>query len=176
MRNVRRLLAVCAAAFAVSTLATQAIAQADPNARNATGRPFKPLIAPQGDGKELPSKDLWRKIREAEIPDLKYSEALALNVGTARSAARAKCYTALIKANEQANGAGIKDASGVPIGDPPSPHLVTAFEQAAEIIDNLAPDSPVMLGCSEAAQLLRMTAAEFISSLITGMALLPKVP
>jgi hypothetical protein len=173
MRDVRRLLVVLATTLAVSSLAETVSAQSDPNARNTTGRPVS--IAPTSDGKELSSDALWKRIRQAALPDLKYSEALANNIGTPRAKARAKCYAALVTANEQANGTGVL-VDGKPLGDPPNPHLITDFEQAAEILDNLAPDSPVMLGCAEGAALVRQTVTQFISALISGAAILPKVP
>ena len=170
MKNVRGFLAVCTVAVSLST---EAIAQADPNIRDTTGRPLKPITAPVSDGKELPSETLWRKIREAALPDLKYAEALAKNIGTERANARAECYTGLIKANEQANGTGIM-LDGKPLGNPPEPHLITGFEQAAEIIDNLAPDSPVMLACAKTATLMRQSVLQVISALISGAAIIPK--
>jgi len=175
MRDVRRLLAVCAAGLALSSVATDVQAQSDPNARNTAGRQLGQNRPPDLFSKNKEEKELWERIREAATPDLKYSSALAKNIATTKSLARMECYDALIKVNEQANGAGIL-VDGKPLGEPPNPHFITNFEQAAEVIDNLAADSPVMLACAKGAQLGRLTAIEFITALLTGVAIVPKLP
>ena len=137
------------------------------------------------DGLDLQA--IWQKIVAAAIPDLEYANALALSPGGACAAAvspataptcppptaggliRSQCWTALINANRQASGAGLKNPDGTPMTLPPQ-HLLTDVEQLAEVIDNLSPTGPLFSGCAAAAQAAKMNVLVFINTAVAGAA------
>src|SRR6266566_4328067 len=57
-------------------------------------------------------EELWKKIQAANAADLRYAKALADSVGSPGAKLRSECYGAWIVTIEQAQGAGLKDASG----------------------------------------------------------------
>jgi hypothetical protein len=107
--------------------------------------------------------------------DLTYASALAGSAGTASSGIRKQCWDAIIKLNQQANGANLKNADGT-VMVKPDPHLFTDVEQLAEVIDNLSPQGPLFTSCAGAAQLAKTNVLTFINSVVTGAAGLAAMP
>jgi hypothetical protein len=121
---------------------------------------------------------LWQKIASASSADLTYSAAMAKAANTSASQVRYQCWEALITANQQANGVGLKNPDGSPMPKP-DPHLFTDVETAAEVIDNLSPQGALYTSCSGAAQLAKANVLTFISAAVTGaagLAAMPTVP
>jgi len=112
-------------------------------------------------------EDLWKKIQAANAADLKYAKALADSIGSPGAKLRSACYGAWIVTIEQAQGAGLKDASGNAL-TPPDPHVFSYFEQRAEVADALQPTGPLMAACAPAWTALKLTAAQFFTMAVSG--------
>ncbi len=113
--------------------------------------------------------DIWQKITQAALPDLAYASAQASAAGTDTSGVRKQCWDALIRANQQASGQGVKGADGT-VMTKPDPHLFTDVESLAEVLDNLAPNGPLWAACAGAAGLARTTVLTYINAVIGGAA------
>jgi hypothetical protein len=111
--------------------------------------------------------ELWKKIQAANAADLKYAKALADNVGSPGAKLRAACYGAWIATIEQAQGVGLKDASGNALAQP-EPHVFSSFEQLAEVAETLQPTGPLMAACAPAWTALKLTATQFFTMAVTG--------
>lgn len=111
--------------------------------------------------------DLWKKISDAALPDLDYASALAAAAGTNASMVRKQCWDALILANKQANGSGVKNADGT-ARPKPDPSLFTDVESLAEVLDNLAPGGPLWVACAGAAQLAKTNVLTLLNAMVTG--------
>lgn len=168
--------AVILALVLAGLLAPQARAQGPLPQRNPVARPHPPQIT--GDivadtkanfGAEGGAEGLWQKIVTASLDDLRYAKALADNTGTTGGKMRSACYGALITANQQANGIGLKDSAGAAITKP-DPALVTNFEQIAEVADNLQPTSPLIVACAPVANAVKQSVTQIITMVITGAA------
>lgn len=153
-------IAILAAALAILT--TPAFAQP------------KTTTAPQVAGVTLTgnlNKDaqtVWAKIIAANHADLAYASAMAAAANTPASAVRKSCIDALIKANEQANGANVKNADGTPMAKP-DPAVVSNIESFAETVDNLSPQGPLITNCAGAAQLFKLNTLAMINGIVTGV-------
>lgn len=112
-------------------------------------------------------QQLWQKIVVANLADLQYAKALADAAGTPGGKMRSACYAALIAVNQQANGAGLKDASGNPI-TPPNPAVVTGFEQAEQVVEALQPTSNLVVACAPVANALKLSVAQVLAMAVTG--------
>jgi hypothetical protein len=112
-------------------------------------------------------EELWQKIQAANAADLKYAKALADSSGSPGAKLRSACYGAWIATIEQAQGVGLKDASGNPLAEP-EPHVFSSFEQLAEIAETLQPTGPLMAACAPAWTALKLTAAQFFTMAVTG--------
>jgi hypothetical protein len=112
-------------------------------------------------------EELWKKIQSASATDLKYAKALADAVGSPGAKLRSTCYGAWITTIEQAQGIGLKDASGNPLTQP-EPHVFSSFEQLAEVAETLQPAGPLMAACAPAWTALRLTATQFFTMAVTG--------
>ena len=110
---------------------------------------------------------LWKKIQAANAVDLTYAKALADSVGSPGAKLRSACYAALIVTIAQAQGPGLKDASGNPLTQP-NPHAFSSFEQLAEVAEGLQPTGPLMAACAPAWTALRLTAVQFFTLLLSG--------
>lgn len=110
----------------------------------------------------------WAKMKAVSLDDLKYAKALADGVSSSRSKIRSTCYGAWIAVIEQSQGA-TAGANGQPLGAPPDPALFTKFEQAVQVADNLQPDSPFMVACQPAANLLKQSILQFVTSAVGGV-------
>src|SRR5262249_45549747 len=111
--------------------------------------------------------DLWRKVQAANAADLRYAKALADSIGSPGAKLRSACYGAWIVTIEQAQGAGLKDASGNAVA-PPDPHVFSYFEQRAEVAGALQPTGPLMAACAPAWTALKLTAARFFTLAVSG--------
>lgn len=111
--------------------------------------------------------ELWKKIQAANAADLKYAKALADTVGSPGAKLRAACYGAWIATIEQAEGVGLKDASGNALAQP-DPHVFSSFERLAEVAEALQPTGPLMATCAPAWTALKLTAAQFFTMAVTG--------
>lgn len=134
-------------------------------------------------------QQLWQKIVGAAIPDLEYANALALTPSAPCAPAvapatapvcppptpggliRSQCWTAIINANKQSAGAGLKNPDGTPMVAPAAPaNVFTSVEQLAEVMDNLSPNGPLFSGCAAAAQAAKMNVLNFIGLAVGGAA------
>lgn len=113
--------------------------------------------------------NLWKKIAGAALPDLEYASAQATAAATPASGVRKQCWDAIILANKQASGSGVKNSDGTEMARP-DPHLFTDVESLAEVLDNLAPGGPLWTACAGAAGLARTNALTFINAAVTGAA------
>ena len=114
----------------------------------------------------------------ANHADLVYASAMAAAANTSASKVRKLCIDALITANEQANGAGVKNADGTPMTKP-DPSVVADVESFAETVDNLSLGGPLVTNCAGAAQLLKLNTLQLINGIVTGVAafgVLPIIP
>jgi hypothetical protein len=118
-------------------------------------------------GRIATPEELWKKIQSAGAADLKYARALADAVGSPGAKLRSACYGAWITTIEQAQGVGLKDASGNPLTQP-EPHVFSSFEQLAEVAETLQPAGPLMAACAPAWTALRLTATQFFTLAVTG--------
>lgn len=110
----------------------------------------------------------WAKIKDVSIADIAYAKALADAIGTPRSKIRSTCYAAWIKVVQQSQGLTAGDG-GKPLGPMPDPSLFSHFEQAVEVVDNLQPDSEFMVACQPAANLLKQSILQFVTSAVGGV-------
>jgi len=110
---------------------------------------------------------LWKKIQAANAVDLTYAKALADSVGSPGAKLRSACYAALIVTIAQAQGPGLKDASGNPLTQP-NPHAFSSFEQLAEVAEALQPTGPLMAACAPAWTALRLNAVQFFTLVLSG--------
>ena len=111
--------------------------------------------------------ELLKKIQAADAADLRYAKALADAVGSPGAKLRSACYGAWIVTIEQAQGVGLKDASGN-APTPSDPHAFSSFEQLAEVAEALQPTGPLMAACAPAWTALKLTAVEFFTMAVTG--------
>jgi hypothetical protein len=118
---------------------------------------------------------IWNEIVSATQADLNYAEALAVNVNSPGSKLRATCYAALITANQQANGMTLKNADGTPMVAP-NPAVISKFEQAAELVDNLQATAPVMSACAAAANAVAQSTTQFLTTILSAVAVKAAVP
>jgi hypothetical protein len=112
---------------------------------------------------------LWQKIQAVNAADLRYAKALADAVGSPGAKLRSACYAALILTIEQAQGPGLKDASGNALVQP-EPHAFASFEQVAEVAEALQPTGPLMAACAPAWTALRLSAVQFFTMAVSGAA------
>jgi hypothetical protein len=112
-------------------------------------------------------EDLWKKIQAANANDLKYAKALADSVGSPGAKLRSACYGAWIVTIEQAQGVGLKDASGNAL-TLPDPHVFSSFEQLAEVAETLQPTGPLMAACAPAWTALKLSAVQFFTMAVSG--------
>ena len=129
----------------------------------------KPVAAPAGRAGELSPDDLWKKIQSATAADLKYAKALADTVSSPGAKLRSACYAVWITTIEQSQGVGLKDANGNPLTQP-DPHVFSSFEQLAEVAETLQPTGPLMAACAPAWTALKLTATQFFSMAVSGVA------
>jgi len=131
-----------------------------------------PGTTAQTIAKGLDPVTVWKRIVAAVPADLIYAKALADNVNTPNSELRSACYAALITANSQANGVGLKDAAGAPLVEPADgSNAISEFEKVAEAIDNLQPTAPITAKCAPAANALGLEVLGLVNALVTGAAL-----
>jgi hypothetical protein len=116
-----------------------------------------------------------KRIQALQKPDIDYAILKAEAANTAASAVRLQCLRAISDANDQFNGAGIKDANGNVIPRP-DPAIVTAIEDAAELADNLSPQGKLFTACAGAAQMSKRSTLEFVNSVVTGAASIVAAP
>jgi hypothetical protein len=124
----------------------------------AISKPAAPVASPE---------DLWKKIQAANANDLKYAKALADSVGSPGAKLRSACYGAWIVTIEQAQGVGLKDASGNAL-TLPDPHVFSSFEQLAEVAETLQPTGPLMAACAPAWTALKLSAVQFFTMAVSG--------
>ncbi len=98
----------------------------------------------------------WAKMKEVALVDIQYAKALADAINSPRSKIRSTCYGAWITVIQQSQGTTAGDG-GKPLGPLPDPALFSHFEQA-------------MVACQPAANLLKMTVAQFVAAGVTGTA------
>lgn len=115
---------------------------------------------------------IWKRIAAVSLPDLTYAKALADSAAISNPAGggtgRSACLAAIIDLNKQTSGTNIpKNPDGTPMPFP-DPHLISGVEMAAEILDELGPNAPVMAKCAAAAQAARMNALAFVNAIVTG--------
>ena len=118
---------------------------------------------------------LWDKIVAASNADLQYASALAAAANTDSSRVRKQCYDAIIALNAQVNGMNVKGPDGNPLPQP-DPKLFTGVEQAAETIDNLSPQGPLLTNCAGMAQLTKTNVLTLINAIVTGAAGFAAIP
>ena len=172
----------------LTTLLAATAAQAQPNKRVAlspprpatTSTPCVDILQLIPPGCSAPASSstqlgLWGKIVALSGPDLAYAKALADTVNTPAAKNRSACLQAIIDLNTQSTGANLKNADGSPMTPPPVPHVLTDFEQLAQIVEALSPTGPLFQGCSAAAQSVGMNVLTFVNAVIggsTGLAVL----
>lgn len=110
----------------------------------------------------------WAKMKEVSLTDIQYAKSLADAISSPRSKIRSTCYGAWITVIQQSQGA-TAGPNGQPLGALPDPALFSHFEQAVEVIDNLQPDSPFMVACQPAANLLKQSILQFVTSAVGGV-------
>jgi hypothetical protein len=116
------------------------------------------------------STDIQRvatRIAKINKADLIYAMAKAKAANTAASAIRMQCIQAISVANDQFNGAGLKNADGSAMVRP-DPAVVTAIEDIAELIDNLSPQGDLFTSCAGAAQMFKTDTLTAINGIVTG--------
>jgi hypothetical protein len=116
-----------------------------------------------------------KRIQAVQKPDIDYAILKAKAANTAASAVRLQCLQAISDANDQFNGAGIKDANGNVIPRP-DPSFITAIEDTAELVDNLSPQGKLFTACAGAAQMFKTSTLELINSVVTGAASIVAAP
>lgn len=120
-------------------------------------------------------KALWAKLVAANSADLNYASALSGAAGTSASKIRKQCWDAIIAANAQANGAGLKNADGTPMVKP-DPSLFSDVEIFAETIDNLSPQGTLFTSCAGAAEMAKMNVLQFVAAAVGGVATFAAAP
>lgn len=136
----------------------------------------QPTAAPALTGNvEKDVQALWKKIAGLTKADLTYAMAKAKAAGTNGASIRLQCLQAISDANDQANGAGLKNPDGTDMVRP-DPALVTAIEDAAELIDNLSPQGKLFTSCAGAAQMFKTNTLAAISAIVTGAAGIAALP
>jgi hypothetical protein len=94
--------------------------------------------------------------------DLNYAMAKARAANTAACRVRLHCIQAISDANDQANGAGLKNAGGIDMVKP-DPAFVAAIEDVAELVDNLSPQGKLFISCAGAAQMFKVNTLALIN-------------
>jgi hypothetical protein len=125
-----------------------------------------------------PAEDFQRvvkRIQALQKPDIDYAILKAEAANTAASAVRLQCLRAISDANDQFNGAGLKDANGNVIPRP-DPAYVTAIEDTAELVDNLSPQGKLFTACAGAAQMSKSSTLAFVNAIVTGAANIVAAP
>ena len=125
-----------------------------------------------------PEEDFQRvvkRIQAVQKSDIDYAILKATAAGTAASKVRLQCLQAISAANDQFNGAGLKDASGVEIKKP-DPALITGIEDVAELVDNLSPQGALFTSCAGAAQMFKTNTLAVINAIVTGAAGIAALP
>jgi len=124
------------------------------------------------DSDNLSPAVVWKRIQAVALPDLVYAKALADSAAISNPAGggggRSQCLSAIIDLNKQTSGANVPknpDGSAVPL---PDPHVISGAEMAAEIIDELGPNAPVMQRCAAAANAAKMNALAMVNAIVTG--------
>jgi hypothetical protein len=120
-------------------------------------------------------KTLWAKIGAASLTDLQYASAMAAQAGTPAAKVRKQCWDGLIAMNEQINGTTLKNADGSAMLKP-DPHLISDVESLAEIVDNLSTQGQLFSACSGAAEMAKMSALQFVTQAIAGLASFSALP
>jgi len=82
---------------------------------------------------------------------------------------------AISDANDQFNGAGLKDAAGNVIPRP-DPAMITGIEDATELVDNLSPQGTLFTSCAGAAQMFKTNTLAVINAIVTGAAGIAALP
>jgi hypothetical protein len=157
--------------FAFSLLVVPSLAMAQSKPRiplRVAAPPGGTILRPAAAAIAAPEA-LWKKIQAANAADLKYAKALADSVASPGARLRSACYAALIVTIEQAQGEGVKDASGNALA-PPDQHAFSSFEQLAEIAETLQPTGPLMAACAPAWTALRLSAVQFFTMAVSGAA------
>lgn len=111
---------------------------------------------------------VWAKMKDASLVDLQYAKSLADAVNSPRSKIRSTCYGAWITVVQQSQGL-TAGTNGAPLGPMPDPSMFSHFEQAVQVVDNLQPDSPFMVACQPAANLLKQSILQFVSTAVGGV-------
>jgi hypothetical protein len=124
---------------------------------------------------ERDAQAIWKKIAAVTKADLNYAMAKAKAANTSAAAVRLQCLQAISDANDQANGAGLKNADGTDMVRP-DPALVTAIEDVAELVDNLSPQGKLFTSCAGAAQMFKTNTLAVINSIVTGAAGIAMLP
>jgi len=120
-------------------------------------------------------KALWAKIGAASLADLQYASAMAGAAGTPAAKVRKQCWDGLITMNEQINGNSLKNPDGSAMVRP-DPHLLSDVESLAEIVDNLSTQGQLFSACSGAAEMAKMSALQFVTQAIAGLATFSTLP
>jgi hypothetical protein len=125
-----------------------------------------------------PAEDLDRVVKRIEAvqkPDIDYAILKAKAANTAASAVRLQCLQAISDASAQFNGAVLKDANGNVIPRP-DPALITAIEDAAELVDNLSPQGKLFASCAGVAQMFKVSTLAAVNAIVTGAASIVATP
>jgi len=120
-------------------------------------------------------KAVWDKLIAASSADLTYASALAGAAGTNASKQRKQCWDAILAANQQANGAGLKNADNTPMVKP-DPSFFSNVEIFAETVDNLSPQGALFTSCAGAAEMAKMNVLQFVAAAVGGIATFTAVP
>lgn len=118
---------------------------------------------------------IWKKLAALTKADITYAIAKAKNAGTNASSIRLQCLQAISDANDQANGAGLKNPDGTDMVRP-DPALVTSIEDVAELVDNLSPQGKLFTSCAGAAQMFKTNTLAVINAIVTGAAGIAALP
>jgi hypothetical protein len=116
-----------------------------------------------------------KRIQAVQRADIGYAILKAKAANTAASAVRLQCLQAIADANDQFNGAGLKDAGGAEVARP-DPAVVTAIEDTAELVDNLSPQGKLFTACAGAAQMFKTTTLTLVNAIVTGAAGIAALP
>lgn len=120
-------------------------------------------------------KQVVTRIQQMGRDDLNYAILKAKAAKTNGSAVRLQCLNAILAAKDAAEGIGIVDDKGNAVSRP-DPAVVTLIEDAAELVDALSPQGPLMTGCAGAAQLFKVNTLQAVNSIITGATALVALP
>jgi hypothetical protein len=155
--------------FGLLFVPSLAMAQSKPRVPLKAAAPLGGMILRPVTAPIATPEALWKKIQAANATDLTYAKALADSVGSPGAKLRSACYAALIVTIEQAQGPGLKDASGNALTQP-DPHAFSSFEQLAEVAEALQPTGPLMAACAPAWTALRLSAVQFFTMAVSGVA------